>query len=96
MNHFHAAGGLGFMIGELLEAGLLHGDVRTVAGDGLARYTREPVLGDDGLAWREGTRASLNDRILRPAAAPFQRSGGAGRAHRHSRPGGDQDLGGQT
>ena len=76
VNHFHAAGGLGFMIGELLEAGLLHGDVRTVAGDGLARYTREPVLGDDGLAWRDGTRTSLNDRILRPAADPFQRSGG--------------------
>ena len=76
VNHFHAAGGLGFMIGELLEAGLLHGDVRTVAGDGLARYTQEPVLGDDGLAWREGTRTSLNEKILRPAADPFQRSGG--------------------
>ena len=76
VNHFHAAGGLGFMIGELLEAGLLHGDVRTIAGDGLARYTLEPVLGDDGLAWRNGARASLNDRILRPAADPFQRTGG--------------------
>ena len=76
VNHFHAAGGLGFMIGELLQAGLLHGDVRTVAGDGLARYTLEPVLGDDGLAWREGARTSLNDRILRPAADPFQRTGG--------------------
>ena len=76
VNHFHAAGGLGFMIGELLEAGLLHGDVRTVAGDGLARYTLEPVLGDDGLAWRDGARTSLNDRILRPAADPFQRTGG--------------------
>ena len=76
VNHFHAAGGLGFTIGELLEAGLLHGDVRTVAGDGLARYTLEPVLGDDGLAWREGARTSLNDRILRPAADPFQRTGG--------------------
>ena len=76
VNHFHAAGGLGFMIGELLEAGLLHGDVRTIAGDGLARYTLEPVLGDDGLAWRDGARASLNDRILRPAADPFQRTGG--------------------
>ena len=76
VNHFHAAGGLGFMIGELLEAGLLHGDVRTVAGDGLARYTLEPVLGDDGLAWREGARTSLNERILRPAADPFQRTGG--------------------
>ena len=76
VNHFHAAGGLGFMIGELLEAGLLHGDVRTVAGDGLARYTEEPVLGEDGLTWREGTCASLNEKILRPASDPFQRTGG--------------------
>ncbi len=76
VNHFHAAGGLGFMIGELLEAGLLHGDVRTVAGDGLARYTQEPVLGEGGLEWREGARASLNEKILRPAADPFQPSGG--------------------
>ena len=76
VNHFHAAGGLGFMIGELLQAGLLHEDVRTVAGDGLNRYTQEPVLGDDGLVWRDGTRASLNDRILRPAADSFQHTGG--------------------
>ena len=76
VNHFHAAGGLGFLIGELLEAGLLHGDVRTVAGDGLARYTREPVLGEGGLEWREGARASQNEKILRPAADPFQPSGG--------------------
>ncbi len=76
VNHFHAAGGLGFLIGELLDAGLLHGDVRTVAGDGLARYTQEPVLGEGGLEWREGARASLNEKILRPAADPFQPSGG--------------------
>ena len=76
VNQFHAAGGLGFVIGELLEAGLLHGDVRTVAGDGLARYTREPALGNDGLAWRDGPRASLNEKIVRPAADPFQRTGG--------------------
>ena len=76
VNHFHAAGGLGFLIGELLEAGLLHGDVRTVAGEGLARYTQEPVLGEGGLEWREGARASLNEKILRPAADPFQPSGG--------------------
>ena len=76
VNQFHAAGGLGFVIGELLKAGLLHGDVRTVAGDGLARYTREPALGNDGLAWRDGPRASLNEKIVRPAADPFQRTGG--------------------
>ncbi len=76
VNHFHAAGGLGFLIGELLEAGLLHPDTRTIAGDGLKRYTREPVLSDGGLVWRDGARESLNDRILRPAADPFQPTGG--------------------
>ena len=77
VNHFHAAGGLGFIIGELLEAGLLHPDTRTVAGDGLAHYTREPKVGADGeLRWEEGARESLNQQILRPAAEPFQATGG--------------------
>ncbi len=76
VNHFHAAGGLGFLIGQLLSAGLLHDDVRTVAGDGLDRYTAEPRLGDDGLHWVAGTRDSLNDRILRPHADPFAATGG--------------------
>ncbi len=76
VNHFHAAGGLAYMIGELVGAGLLHDDVRTVAGDGLARYAQEPKLKDGRLVWEEGPDASLNDRILRPASDPFQPSGG--------------------
>jgi phosphogluconate dehydratase len=76
VNAFHAAGGLGFMIGELLGAGLLHPDTRTVAGDGLARYTREPKLIDGVLTWGEGATATLNDRILRAAGDPFQATGG--------------------
>ncbi len=81
VNHFHAAGGLAYLIGELLEAGLLHPDTETVAGTGLARYTQEPRLQADGsLAWvdpHEGqARVSLNDRILRPVADPFQPTGG--------------------
>ena len=76
VNHFHAAGGLSYMIGELLEAGLLHPDTSTVAGDGLAHYTREPKLKDGVLVWEDGPRASQNDRILRPATDPFQPSGG--------------------
>ncbi len=71
VNHFHAAGGLGFMIGELLDAGLLHPDTRTVAGDGLARYTQEPKLIDGALVWEDGAGATLNDKILRPASDPF-------------------------
>jgi phosphogluconate dehydratase len=76
VNHFHAAGGLGFMIGELLEAGLLHDDTRTVAGDGLGRYTREPKLIEGELVWTEGADGSLNDKILRPFGDAFQPTGG--------------------
>ena len=76
VNHFHAAGGLQFMIAQLLEAGLLHPDAKTVAGDGLDLYTREPKLTETGLNWNAGPRESQNDKILRPATDPFQKSGG--------------------
>jgi phosphogluconate dehydratase len=76
VNHFHAAGGLGFMIGELLEAGLLHDDVCTVAGDGLTRYAQEPKLRDGALVWEDGAGETLNDKILRPLSDPFQKTGG--------------------
>ncbi|MGB3315528.1 MAG: phosphogluconate dehydratase [Albidovulum sp.] len=76
VNHFHAAGGLGYMIGELLDAGLLHDDVKTIMGDGLHRYTKEPVLTDGALTWRDGPKDSLNSRILRPAADAFAPQGG--------------------
>ncbi len=76
VNHFHAAGGLGYMIGELLDAGLLHEDVVTIAGDGLARYRQEPKLIDGALTWADGTGESLNEKILRPVADPFQPTGG--------------------
>ena len=76
VNHFHAAGGLQFLIGQLLDAGLLHPDAVTVAGDGLHHYRQEPVLAEGHLAWRDGPAVSLNDRILRPAADPFQPTGG--------------------
>ncbi|MFT6677050.1 MAG: phosphogluconate dehydratase [Sulfitobacter sp.] len=76
VNHFHAAGGLGFMIGELLNAGLLHPDTNTVAGQGLERYTQEPKLQDDQLNWQDGTAESLNAGILRPVETAFQPTGG--------------------
>ena len=76
VNHFHAAGGLAYMIGNLLDAGLLHPDTKTVAGEGLAHYTREPKLAGGQLAWHAGPTTSLNDKILRPASAPFQPEGG--------------------
>ena len=76
VNHFHAAGGLGYLIGELLEDGLLHPDTTTVAGDGLAAYAQEPKLTGDRVHWEPGPRKSLNDKIVRPAADPFQKTGG--------------------
>lgn len=77
VNHFHAAGGLGFVIGELLGAGLLHPDTRTAVGEGLEHYTQEPKLtGNGNIAWVAGAKASLNDKILRPAATPFSAKGG--------------------
>ncbi|MGX0876570.1 phosphogluconate dehydratase [Roseovarius sp. MBR-154] len=76
VNHFHAAGGLGYMIGELLDHGLLHPDTKTVAGGGLGQYRQEPKLTPEGLTWQTGTGTSLNDRILRPVSDPFQPSGG--------------------
>ena len=76
VNHFHAAGGMAFVIGSLLDAGLMHPDVRTVAGDGLHRYTSEPRLDTDGLEWVPGARASLDTEVLRGADDPFAPDGG--------------------
>jgi phosphogluconate dehydratase len=79
VNHFHAAGGLQYMIGELLGSGLLHEDVRTVAGDGLRRYTQEPKLVNGEVTWEEGAAETLNNKILRPVRDPFQPTGGVKR-----------------
>ena len=76
VNHFHAAGGLGYLIGNLLEAGMLHPDTQTVAGEGLVNYTTEPRLKDGVLSWVPGAGTSLNDKILRPVTDPFQPNGG--------------------
>ena len=76
VNHFHAAGGMAFLIRELLEAGLLHEDVRTVEGQGLSAYTREPVLDGETLAWRDGPRKSLDTAVLNGVATPFRPDGG--------------------
>jgi phosphogluconate dehydratase len=77
VNHFQAAGGIGFVVRELLKAGLAHRDVLTVAGEGLERYTEEPYLDDTGaLAWRPGPEQSLDRDVLRPVDDPFQPEGG--------------------
>ncbi|MDG1532507.1 MAG: phosphogluconate dehydratase [Paracoccaceae bacterium] len=79
VNHFHAAGGLGFMIGELLNAGLLHGDAVTSYGSSLADYAAEPKLIDGELSWHAVPTETLNAKILRKVADPFSPSGGLAR-----------------
>ncbi len=77
VNQFHAAGGLALVIRELLDAGLLHDDVTTVAGTGgLRRYTEEPWLDGKELKWREGAEASLADSIIATVEKPFMQDGG--------------------
>nr|WP_278260055.1 dihydroxy-acid dehydratase [Nocardioides convexus] len=76
VNHFHAAGGIGFLVRTLLDAGLLHEDVETIVGRGLRRYTEEPVLANGMLTWRPGPAESLDLDVLRPASAPFSADGG--------------------
>lgn len=76
VNHFHACGGVPFMVRTLLDAGLLHEDVHTVVGKGLRRYIQEPFLDGDKLVWRDGPAQSLDETILRPAERPFSPEGG--------------------
>jgi phosphogluconate dehydratase len=76
VNQFHAAGGMGLLIRELLAAGLLHPDVKTVAGPGLSRYTQEPFLRDGQLAWREAPEHSLDPQVLAEPGRPFSAEGG--------------------
>ncbi len=76
VNHFHAAGGMGFLIRELLQAGLLHGDVNTVMGKGLMHFTKEPWLSEQGLVWRDAPQKSGDESVLRPVSNPFSADGG--------------------
>ncbi|QYB06368.1 phosphogluconate dehydratase [Rhodococcus sp. USK10] len=76
VNHFHAAGGLGYVVSSMLDAGLLHEDVKTVVGAGLRRYTEEPKLSGEGVEWQPGTRISLDTNVLRGPEDPFDVNGG--------------------
>ncbi|WP_354685383.1 phosphogluconate dehydratase [Cupriavidus necator] len=76
VNQFQAAGGLPVVIRGLLSLGLLHDDVTTIVGRGLADYTREPVLRDGKLTWIDGPAAPLDDSIVRSADKPFAPDGG--------------------
>ena len=76
VNHFQAAGGMGFLMQQLLGAGLLHEDVHTVMGHGLHRYTVEPWLNNEQLDWRPVPGHSGDEAVLRPVSQPFSADGG--------------------
>ncbi len=76
VNHFHAAGGLGFVIRELLAAGLLHDDVTTILGKGMRKFCEEPFIKDGSLEWRAGPERSLDAEIIASVAEPFDSEGG--------------------
>lgn len=76
VNHFHAAGGMGFVIGELLTAGLLDGSAQSVWGEGIRDYAAEPVLDGASLKWRDAPAQSLDSDILRGVDDPHQATGG--------------------
>lgn len=75
VNQFHAAGGMGYVIGELLAAGLAHRDILTVGRSDLSDYAREPGLDGEELTWRE-VGAAGDDTMLRPVSDPFKPDGG--------------------
>jgi phosphogluconate dehydratase len=75
VNQFHAAGGMAFTIRTLLDAGLLHGDIPTVAGDSLADYASDPAMDGDQLVWRD-VPESRDESILRSVSNPFRADGG--------------------
>ena len=76
VNHFHAAGGMGFLTRELLDAGLLHGDIATVGGESLVAYAQEPMLVGETLSWRDAPGTSGDESVLRGARTPFSVDGG--------------------
>ena len=76
VNHFHAAGGISFVVRELLDAGLAHGDVMTVAAGGMADYATEPVLDDGKLNWQPAPAQSGDDTMLRTVERAFMPDGG--------------------
>ncbi|MGB0204388.1 MAG: phosphogluconate dehydratase [Neptuniibacter sp.] len=76
INHFHAAGGVGFLLRELLGAGYLHEDVMTIMGKGLSNYTQEPFLEDGKLHWKDAATASLDEAVLASVSKAFRQDGG--------------------
>jgi phosphogluconate dehydratase len=76
INHFTAAGGMALLIRELLEGGLLHNDVQTICGQGLEQYTKEPMLEQGELVWRDGPTESFDKQVIATVKEPFKVDGG--------------------
>lgn len=76
INHFTAAGGMALLFKELLDGGLLHNDVKTICGEGLDKYTKEPFLEDGELVWRDGPTKSSDDTVIATVKKPFKPDGG--------------------
>ena len=76
VNHFHAAGGMGYLIRQLIEGGLIHADITTVMGNGMQSYTLEPAIENEVVTWRNAPDVSGDPEILRPVSKPFSEDGG--------------------
>src|SRR3546814_3721638 len=88
VNHFHAAGGMAWVISQLLDAGLLHRDIMTVARADLTDYGKDPVLENEALTWKDPPAEPRDYSMVRPASDPFQPDGGmkllTGRSEEHT------------
>ncbi|MGV8931082.1 MAG: phosphogluconate dehydratase [Luteimonas sp.] len=76
VNRFAAAGGTQLVFRELLDAGLMHGDIITVVPGGMRAYCDQPQLADGALGYTPGTACSADDRVVRPVSSPFEAQGG--------------------
>ncbi len=76
INHFHVAGGMAYLVKQLLKGGLLHEDVDTIMGKGLRHYTKEPFIENNKVVWRDGLEVSLDSDVIRPIENPFSKEGG--------------------
>ncbi len=76
VNHFHAVGGLGFVMRELLDAGLMHADVSTILGNGLEKFCVEPFMNNEEIDWKSAPSESMDSEILRSVTDPFDAEGG--------------------
>jgi phosphogluconate dehydratase len=76
VNHFHAAGGTSCMFRQLLDAGFMHGDAKTVWGENFSSFTQESFIEDDKIVWRESPEKPLDLEVLTTTVQPFSKEGG--------------------